>query len=185
MTFCIYQLRKSRSFSKMKPWKELLLCGILWDMLLQDFQGYTLPPSPRLPDSGWVYFEILRAVPLFNPGGCPCPPSSQTFCPLSMRSCVSSLFGTVWTVIWLTHRGWAGRIPLPSIWITNVLACFHEVRLPWMHPGKADAIAFCGRTSGQASPAESLPMPPIPKTDTGGIASVRISVQNRWEDFCD
>ena len=71
--FCIYQLRKSRSFSKMKPWKELLLCGILWDMLLQDFQGYTLPPSPRLPDSGWVYFEILRAVPSSTPAVAPAP----------------------------------------------------------------------------------------------------------------
>ena len=71
--FCIYQLRKSRSFSKMKPWKELLLCGTLWDMLLQDFQGYTLPPSPRLPDGGWVYFEILRAVPSSIPAVAPAP----------------------------------------------------------------------------------------------------------------
>lgn len=34
--FCTDQLRCSRSFSKMKSWKELLLCGTLWDMLLNN-----------------------------------------------------------------------------------------------------------------------------------------------------
>lgn len=71
--FCIYQLRCSRSFSKMKPWKELLLCGTLWDMILKDFQGYTLPLPPRLPDAGWVYFEILHAVPSSPPAVAPAP----------------------------------------------------------------------------------------------------------------
>lgn len=71
--FCTYQLRCSRSFSKMKPWKELLLCGTLWDMILKDFQGYTLPLPPRLPDAGWVYFEILHAVPSSPPAVAPAP----------------------------------------------------------------------------------------------------------------
>lgn len=71
--FCTYQLRCSRSFSKMKPWKELLLCGTLWDMILKDFQGYTLPLPPRLPDAGWVYFEILHAVPSSSPSVAPAP----------------------------------------------------------------------------------------------------------------
>lgn len=71
--FCTYQLRRSRSFSKMKPWKELLLCGTLWDMILKDFQGYTLPLPPRLPDAGWVYFEILHAVPSSSPAVAPAP----------------------------------------------------------------------------------------------------------------
>lgn len=71
--FCTYQLRCSRSFSKMKPWKELLLCGTLWDMILKDFQGYTLPLPPRLPDAGWVHFEILHAVPSSPPAVAPAP----------------------------------------------------------------------------------------------------------------
>lgn len=96
--FCTYRLRHNRNFSKMKSWKELLLCGTLWDMLLRDFHGGSLPLPPHLPTSDRVYFEILHAVPSSTSTVAPTP-AQPNLLSAFYAFVREQPFGTAWTVI--------------------------------------------------------------------------------------